>query len=68
MGQFICQWLAVASLTLAFFRMVNTDINGRDAIKPKGYEGFVTSVIAVAVSAFLYYGAGAFTNLFEWPF
>ena len=58
------QILIICFMFINFFRMLYTDINGRPAKEPKGFEGIVTSFLALALVIIIYYFAGAFSSIF----
>jgi hypothetical protein len=59
-----CQCLLLAVVVMGFFRIVYQDFNGRPAKEPAGFNGFIGTVVAVALVGALYYGAGAFSLIF----
>lgn len=61
--QFYCQCGLVFLLVMKFFVMVYMDFNGRKAIEPAGFPGFIASIIVNSVACLLFYGCGAFSTL-----
>jgi hypothetical protein len=64
MIQVFCQWALLIMAGMAFLDMLKKDIEGTPAKEPKGFEGVITSIIAVAINLALLYGAGALDSLF----
>jgi len=62
--QTFCQWLVIINLVINGLMNVKRDIEGRPAIAPKGFDGVIGTLIAVAIVAAVFYGAGAFDSLF----
>lgn len=63
MIQVICQWLCVLNLLSSFLLLAYRDVNGREAQKPSGFPGIVTTLIAVVLIAAIQWGAGSFSVL-----
>jgi hypothetical protein len=57
--QIILIILCVAS----WLRMVYVDINGRQAVEPKGFIGVISSTMASVLTITLFYFSGAFDCL-----
>lgn len=61
--QTFCQWLMILQFVISFLANVYWDFNGRDERKPGGYSGFIWTILAIGITAFVAYGAGCFTVL-----
>lgn len=64
MLQTICQWFLVIHVVGYFLNHVYKDFYGIEAQPPKGYEGFIDSILGTLLLALAIYGAGAFQYLF----
>jgi len=53
--------IMIIFLVLDLLRLIKYDIDGRPAKKPLGFSGVITSFIATAVVAILWWFAGIFT-------
>jgi hypothetical protein len=63
MIQVICQWLCVINILFSMLLLLYRDVNGSPAKEPLGFEGIVSTLIAVAMLTAMQWGAGAFSNL-----
>ncbi len=55
-----CSIAMIVILGLGFIGSTIIDFEGRKAKEPKGVEGFIGTIVAYALIAWIYYGAGAF--------
>lgn len=60
-----CQVATLSLMAINFFALVYRDFNGRKELKPLGFSGFISTVIATVVGFLLAYGAGAFSEIIK---
>jgi len=58
-----CQIILFLLYVFSFFAMLRHDFTGSPAKEPGGFKGAVYSVLAIGISVFLTYKAGAFSEI-----
>jgi hypothetical protein len=59
-----CQWYLLVAFAVKFLVMVWFDFNGRPALKPAGFPGFIGTLINIGLGYLILYTAGAFSVIF----
>lgn len=60
----LCQLIILALFVWGFFASLRSDFHGRKAREPYGFQGAVITVVLHGMMFFVYWVAGAFTEVF----
>lgn len=60
-----CQLFLVGCMVLSFLARTWVAVNGRPKAEPSGFPGVLGVTIAIAITALVYWQAGAFSELLK---
>ena len=60
----LCQFVVLGLCILDLFHCLHEDFNGAPSTKAGGFQGGVITILATAILVAVFWGAGAFSEIF----